>query len=386
MTDIFQLQIDDITELILDDLIQNKINEAIRLDYKRDISSNLDLTIDVSAFANTRGGLLIYGIETDNDDIPSQKCPLNSTPKLKERIENILVTSISPRINGLLIRQIPYSQDSAKCFIVIKIPFSPNAPHIVTKNKKYRYYKRFNFQSIPMEEYEIERLYQSRLQYRGTLESRLEIRKSRISKKTYEGFQRMICITLPSIYLPNCFELENKKELQDHLHLGSSCIWHNVNHSYRSDAYVNENELSIMGISQDGSIFLNSPLIKREDEKEAFVFWKVIYYLYHFFQVVFSAYKSIGYFSGIHILFSLEGLEGSSLVPSKLYELYEDYPNHEPTIKLFMHNEIEALLRDSKIQTLITELASRVAGGFGLPPQFAESVVKYMAKISWYYP
>src|SRR5690606_323211 len=37
-----------------------------------------------------------------------------------------------------------------------KIPFSYNAPHI---SKDNRYYKRYNFSSVPMEEYEVRQSY-----------------------------------------------------------------------------------------------------------------------------------------------------------------------------------------------------------------------------------
>lgn len=40
---------------------------------------------------------------------------------------------------------------------IVKIPYSYNTPHI-SKDKKY--YKRYNFESVPMEEYEVRQLYE----------------------------------------------------------------------------------------------------------------------------------------------------------------------------------------------------------------------------------
>jgi len=54
-------------------LIENKIEESLTLEYKRELSrNNKEIAKDISAFANTSGGVIIYGIE-EKGHIPISK-------------------------------------------------------------------------------------------------------------------------------------------------------------------------------------------------------------------------------------------------------------------------------------------------------------------------
>ncbi|MGN6186573.1 MAG: AlbA family DNA-binding domain-containing protein, partial [Thermoanaerobaculia bacterium] len=139
-------------------LISNGIQESLHLDYKRSAAFvkktdhiRFDLAKDVSAFANSDGGVLIYGM-IEEDNLPKALDEgIDHSEWTRERIEGILTGNISPRLDGLNVEQIRAS--ATHSYYVIRVPKSYRGPHQETIEK--RYYKRFNFKSVPMEDYEI---------------------------------------------------------------------------------------------------------------------------------------------------------------------------------------------------------------------------------------
>ena len=69
-------------------------------------------------------------------------------------MENV-IQLIQPRIDNLKIYPVRIN-DLEQSIYVVKIPRSGNAPHMA---RDKRYYKRFNFKSEPMEDYEVKDLY-----------------------------------------------------------------------------------------------------------------------------------------------------------------------------------------------------------------------------------
>lgn len=138
----------------LQSLIDDEISESLTLDYKaspslgKDSKQRDELCKDVSAFANSAGGQIIYGIE-ERDRKPV-KIDAGS-PLPKEWIEQVIDSNIQPRIEGLVITPLPI--ENRNHAYVLTIPqASARAPHQAPDKK---YYKRQNFQSVPMEDYEI---------------------------------------------------------------------------------------------------------------------------------------------------------------------------------------------------------------------------------------
>ncbi len=142
--------------------IDNKIEESINLDYKSgdslkkdDKGKKKELCKDVSAFANSNGGLIIYGIVEDGH-IPKDYHYVNGGEINKEWIENVINTGIQRKIEGLRIYPVRFEDDPLKTVYLVNIPESDNAPHMYSDK---RYYERQNFQSVPMEEYRVRNLY-----------------------------------------------------------------------------------------------------------------------------------------------------------------------------------------------------------------------------------
>ncbi len=148
------------TESKIKNLIANEIEESLTLEYKsadalgRSDYQKQEITKDVSAMANSAGGLLIYGIaensQADKRHLPEKITPVDRFEFPREWIEQV-INSIRPRINGILIHSVALASGENDVVYIVEIPQSHTAHQAGNK----RYYKRFNFQSVPMEDYEI---------------------------------------------------------------------------------------------------------------------------------------------------------------------------------------------------------------------------------------
>lgn len=151
----FNKSIKKLTLIDIDSLIINGVSECRTLDYKRDLYSNNDagkkeFLIDVSAFANTVGGYLIFGID-EQDGVPKSipGIEIPSFDNLVQMFENLLKTSVDPAIRMVEFNVIDF-QDSKK-LLVIEVPRSISRPHAITFQKHHRFYGRNASGNYPYE-------------------------------------------------------------------------------------------------------------------------------------------------------------------------------------------------------------------------------------------
>jgi predicted HTH transcriptional regulator len=127
-----------------------KISESLTLDYKRSdalAGPKKDIAKDVSAFANSAGGRIVYGVIEQGHEPITVDDGVDPSEYSREWLEEVIRSNVSPRIQSLLIKQIPLP--SGRVSYVLDIPAATSlAPHQAADK---RYYKRFNFQSVPME-------------------------------------------------------------------------------------------------------------------------------------------------------------------------------------------------------------------------------------------
>ena len=143
----------------IENLINNEVEENVHLDYKasgaldKEDKKRTEITKDVSAFANSDGGIIVYGV-SEEDHRPKGISPIDGRIYTKEWLENV-IQLIQPRIDDLKIFPVRINELEQSIYVV-KIPRSGDAPHMA---RDKRYYKRFNFKSEPMEDYEVKDLY-----------------------------------------------------------------------------------------------------------------------------------------------------------------------------------------------------------------------------------
>jgi len=137
-----------------------KIEENLSLDYKSASAlgftdkSKREITKDVSAMANSNGGTIIYGIAEYKDEakrhLPERIDPISRSQFSKEWLEHV-ISNIEPRIAALKIFPIEIPPNPDHVVYVVEIPKSTTAHQALD----LRYYRRYNFESVAMPDYEI---------------------------------------------------------------------------------------------------------------------------------------------------------------------------------------------------------------------------------------
>ncbi|MFQ5903576.1 MAG: helix-turn-helix domain-containing protein [Candidatus Binatia bacterium] len=138
--------------------------ESIRLDFKASalLAQPTDrivkqLAEDVSAFANTEGGVIVIGIKEGKQ---GKKCvaveidkgidPVQVSP---ERLEQLIASNVSPPIPGLTVRPVPLSGPKSGRFVyVVTVPKGTTA---YQSKCTLRYYGRSEFAADPLHDHVI---------------------------------------------------------------------------------------------------------------------------------------------------------------------------------------------------------------------------------------
>ena len=141
-------------------LIADGIEESAGLEYKgagaldKSDQKKRDITKDVSAFANSAGGTIIYGIKESSGSnpprLPEALKPIDCRKISKEWLDQI-IGQIRPRVRGVEISAIKVGSSAADYVYVVEIPQSSTAHQALD----LRYYSRRNFESTAMEDFEI---------------------------------------------------------------------------------------------------------------------------------------------------------------------------------------------------------------------------------------
>jgi predicted HTH transcriptional regulator len=141
------LQIEDLQRLVND-----QVQETDIIEYKREMYGNSDaekreMLKDITSMANHRGGYLLIGIDENDEGVPTKIVGIEPG-KHDERITSCYLDNVDKRILGLAIRDIPL--DNGRVVIVISIPESINAPHMVTQTGLNQFWKRHGRQKDKM--------------------------------------------------------------------------------------------------------------------------------------------------------------------------------------------------------------------------------------------
>lgn len=145
----------------LRELLETAEQENVMLEYKASLaigdwtdSRRNDLAREVAAFANSAGGTIVIGIGEVEHKPAVIDGGTDTRLVSKESLESALRARIAPRIDNLTIKEIPNPEKPFFAYFVIGVPRSMRAPHMVSPI--HRYYKRYNFECVPMEHYEVE--------------------------------------------------------------------------------------------------------------------------------------------------------------------------------------------------------------------------------------
>jgi len=135
-----------LTEADIRRLIDERVPESKQIEYKRELPEGNDKgTVNflraVTAFANTQGGDLLYGIEA-KEGIPVglSSLTMKSGDLILQRFENLCRDGVEPRLTGVQYHFVPL--DGGGSVLAVRIPKSWSAPHRVSTGNHAHFYGR----------------------------------------------------------------------------------------------------------------------------------------------------------------------------------------------------------------------------------------------------
>ncbi|MFF5219486.1 helix-turn-helix domain-containing protein [Micromonospora sp. NPDC000442] len=121
-------------------LIESAVNQGVAetdaLDWKKtlpgkDEVQSYEFAKDLAAMANTRGGLIVYGVAEERGTGRAKEIlGVEATEPQQRRLRMLAATRINPLVPGLELTPLT-SPDGEKSVLVLAVPRSPDAPHIL---------------------------------------------------------------------------------------------------------------------------------------------------------------------------------------------------------------------------------------------------------------
>jgi hypothetical protein len=194
-------KLSDLQEQNLLRLVGDQVQERDTVEYKRDMYGNSDddkreMLKDITSMANHRGGYIVIGVEADGEGIPTNVIGIE-TGNHVERIRNCCLDNVDKRIVGLDVEDVPLS--NGRVVIVISVPESINAPHMVIYKGLNQFWKRHGRQKDKMTIDEIGEAFDKRLSNLNRLDRFLFMRKAEILESI--GEQTCMVISASPTYL-----------------------------------------------------------------------------------------------------------------------------------------------------------------------------------------
>ncbi len=83
----------------------------------------------LSGFANSDGGVLVWGIETDKDARASKLKPISSVTDFEARLKKSLLNTVQPFVDGVQIVTILEEGTGGDGYVKVLVPRSEKTPH-----------------------------------------------------------------------------------------------------------------------------------------------------------------------------------------------------------------------------------------------------------------
>lgn len=164
---------DHLTEDDLQHAVASQIPESADLDWKKDFYPGTDagkkeLAKDVSAMANTAGGMIVIGVDDGKKDHAHDLAPLEPLPgRGEEWIRSVLANWIQPVVPNVGVRPVTSTIHEGKIYWILTVPPSTQAPHAVAapgNDYNFRIHVRHGTTTRTLAESEIAQRYRDRFQ------------------------------------------------------------------------------------------------------------------------------------------------------------------------------------------------------------------------------
>ncbi|WP_126244378.1 AlbA family DNA-binding domain-containing protein [Chitinophaga rhizosphaerae] len=160
-------------------LIERRVPESITLDYKRDFKLKDDgdrseLLADITAFHNTEGGIIIFGLEDEKDELnqstgipqlPSgNRVAIDNYDKVISQIEEIVKNNTDPQLSHLSFSSlIPVNGCNV---FAISIPKNLSLPTRISFKNSSKFYRRRNTGKYLLDTHELYNLFIKNMEMR----------------------------------------------------------------------------------------------------------------------------------------------------------------------------------------------------------------------------
>lgn len=322
----FNKNIDNLRFEDIEWLINNKVTEDQRLEYKREIWGNSDankkeMLKDIVSMANRSGGYIIVGLnEGDNNEAVS----FNNIPDAevkKDEILSSLFANTQPRLQSVKIKILNKEE------ITIMIIFVPNSfrkPHMITFSGINQFWIRHDRQKMSMSIDEIQRSVINTFNITKETQSSFAIQRAII--KSESDNQPIFAIGVSPLPRDNeaIDVLDNK--LRDILSNGSTERPGGVNFNFLrtlvkpsyNGLSVENNNFKKLDLHRDGYLQAISNLYFNEKVTPPIIYGGTILELiFSFIQKLKNIYNYIGYDGSVCLFFGLYNITNFGLYPYK---------------------------------------------------------------------
>ncbi|MCJ2099020.1 helix-turn-helix domain-containing protein [Methylobacterium sp. E-046] len=151
-------------------LIAERMQEGVQLDFKQkgdprkggfDANDKKILAKAVSGFANSAGGLLVWGVNAEKgpdgiDCAQAPAAPIAQIDLFLSEATTLVGQLIQPRHDGIQLRSVPSASAPGSGYLLIYVQRSERRPHRSEASGQKQYFKRAGDSFFEMEHYDIE--------------------------------------------------------------------------------------------------------------------------------------------------------------------------------------------------------------------------------------
>jgi hypothetical protein len=146
----------------LESLCFNQVAEGLQLEFKQKedpstaVLSKTDqkaIAETISAFANSDGGTLIYGVKTFRKgavDSAAELVPICDVADFANNVGTVSSLNVSPQVPHVSTRTILVDDRTGEGVLICEVPRSDRRPHMSTAPNVHRYYRRSFEGTVPM--------------------------------------------------------------------------------------------------------------------------------------------------------------------------------------------------------------------------------------------
>lgn len=346
-------------------ICDEKHPESQRLDYKRELKlitseDTCELLKDVTALANSLGGVLIYGIEEEKDrnlgSVAGKLCPMQDINVI-DRASRIINGCVSPGMKFYLHK---ITDSDSGFYLIINIPQSCIKPHAFHKKDRIRWYIRRHQNNFEMTEPEIREMYFQTLSSRETIESRYKNLDLDIGAVHFWSI-----VSIPFISGLNLIDTLNikvediKKGSYSYVIRGGNGLKPSVDR-FEAD-YKWKNEIMVMRLFPDGEFMFKQGFYPLEEEVVIGTI-DVYRFLYNSLKYFGELYSNLKYFGYIRLCLETRNLsyENIKIVHKVKYD--QNYNFERNITSIHKDIEVEKLNDPEKI---CNDLFTYFVQGFG---------------------